>query len=85
MSAVVQLQFAGNVVSHLHRMGRCGRAGNVNGRGVVYYSEFGEGELIEVVREAERRQESYGLEQDVDSDPDADDRDDEEREEGGGG
>ena len=28
VTAVVQLQFAGNVVTHLHRMGRCGRAGN---------------------------------------------------------
>eukprot|EP00957_Ditylum_brightwellii_P170051 12944090-Ditylum_brightwellii.AAC.1 len=26
VTAVVQLQFAGNVVAHLHRMGRCGRA-----------------------------------------------------------
>ena len=37
VTAVIQLQFAGNVVVHLHRMGRCGRASNRDGRVVVFY------------------------------------------------
>ena len=49
VTAVVQLQFAGNVVAHLHRMGRCGRAGNRNGRGIVFYGPK-ERELVEVVQ-----------------------------------
>lgn len=64
VTTVVQLQFAGNVVAHLHRMGRCGRAG-AKGRGIVFYSEA-ESELVEVVREAEERQEQMVLEGDVD-------------------
>eukprot|EP00562_Extubocellulus_spinifer_P009974 CAMPEP_0178497002 /NCGR_PEP_ID=MMETSP0696-20121128/14434_1 /TAXON_ID=265572 /ORGANISM="Extubocellulus spinifer, Strain CCMP396" /LENGTH=644 /DNA_ID=CAMNT_0020125355 /DNA_START=132 /DNA_END=2066 /DNA_ORIENTATION=- len=64
VTAVVQLQFAGNVVAHLHRMGRCGRAGKKNGRGVVFYGEM-EHELVEVVRKAEHQQETMTLEQDV--------------------
>jgi len=60
VTAVVQLQFSGNVVSHLHRMGRCGRAGSQTGRGIVFYSEQ-EAELVEVVQEAERQQETMKL------------------------
>mmetsp|Transcript_14409 Transcript_14409/g.23346 ORF Transcript_14409/g.23346 Transcript_14409/m.23346 type:complete len:294 (+) Transcript_14409:1-882(+) len=74
VTAVVQLQFSGNVVSHLHRMGRCGRAGQRTGRGIVFYSEQ-EADLVEVVKEAEEQQERMLLEQDVD------DREDEEVEE----
>lgn len=58
--AVVQLQFAGNVVAHLHRMGRCGRAGQRTGRGVVFYNDQ-ERELVEVVRAAEEQQETMTL------------------------
>lgn len=65
VTAVVQLQFAGNVVAHLHRMGRCGRAGNRNGRGIVFYGAK-ERELVEVVRDAELQQERMMLEGDVD-------------------
>jgi len=60
VTAVVQLQFAGNVVTHLHRMGRCGRAGNRNGRGVIFYGGF-ESELVQVVKEAEQQQEAMVL------------------------
>ena len=45
-------------------MGRCGRAGQRNGRGVVFYGEV-EKELVEVVREAEHQQETMALSQDV--------------------
>uniref|UniRef100_A0A7S4I9X7 RNA helicase n=1 Tax=Odontella aurita TaxID=265563 RepID=A0A7S4I9X7_9STRA len=69
VSAVVQLQFAGNVVAHLHRMGRCGRAGRVDGRGVVFYGDK-EAELVDVVREAEGNQDRMELMQDVDDDDD---------------
>lgn len=62
VDAVVQLQFAGNVVGHLHRMGRCGRAGQKTGRGIVFYDEVVEGPLIKVVREAETQQERMVLE-----------------------
>lgn len=65
VGAVVQLQFAGNVVAHLHRMGRCGRAGQRRGRGIVYYGEQ-ERELVEVVRQAEELQDKMVLEGDVD-------------------
>eukprot|EP00546_Thalassionema_frauenfeldii_P005242 CAMPEP_0178916978 /NCGR_PEP_ID=MMETSP0786-20121207/12978_1 /TAXON_ID=186022 /ORGANISM="Thalassionema frauenfeldii, Strain CCMP 1798" /LENGTH=472 /DNA_ID=CAMNT_0020590451 /DNA_START=340 /DNA_END=1758 /DNA_ORIENTATION=+ len=65
VTAVVQLQFAGNVVSHLHRMGRCGRAGQRNGRGLIFYDSK-QRELIEVVRNAENQQERMILEGDVD-------------------
>ena len=65
VTAVVQLQFSGNVVSHLHRMGRCGRAGQRTGRGIVFYNEA-EAELIKVVQEAEQQQERMILEGDVD-------------------
>jgi superfamily II DNA/RNA helicase len=65
VDAVVQLQFAGNVVAHLHRMGRCGRAGQRTGRGIVFYSSQ-ERELVDVVRDAETQQERMVLEQDVD-------------------
>lgn len=71
VTAVVQLQFSGNVVSHLHRMGRCGRAGQRTGRGIVFFDEQ-EAELVAVVRDAESQQERMQLAQDVD------DRDDEE-------
>mmetsp|Transcript_23119 Transcript_23119/g.34520 ORF Transcript_23119/g.34520 Transcript_23119/m.34520 type:complete len:680 (-) Transcript_23119:102-2141(-) len=64
VTAVVQLQFAGNVVSHLHRMGRCGRAGNRDGRGIIFYGPQ-EAELVAVVREAEKEQSRMELSQDV--------------------
>jgi superfamily II DNA/RNA helicase len=64
VNTVVQLQFAGNVVSHLHRMGRCGRAGKQTGRGIVFFGEK-ERELVEVVRKAEMQQESMVLEGEV--------------------
>ena len=64
VTAVVQLQFATNVVIHLHRMGRCGRAGNSDGRGIVFYGA-NERELVEVIREAEEHQSSMILAQDV--------------------
>jgi superfamily II DNA/RNA helicase len=72
VDAVVQLQFAGNVVAHLHRMGRCGRAGQRTGRCIVFYGEQ-EKELIEVVRKAEDAQERMVLDGDV---PDIDEMDD---------
>jgi len=65
VTAVVQLQFALNAVSHLHRMGRCGRAGNRDGRGIIFYGPK-ERELVEVVREAEEHQSRMTLSQDVD-------------------
>jgi superfamily II DNA/RNA helicase len=71
VTAVVQLQFAGNVVSHLHRTGRCGRAGQRTGRGIVFFSEQ-EADLVAVLKDAEEQQERMNLQQDVD------DRDDEE-------
>ena len=64
VSVVVQLQFAGNVVAHLHRMGRCGRAGQRTGRGLVFYDEH-ETALVEEIRRAESVQERMQLEQDV--------------------
>jgi Superfamily II DNA and RNA helicases len=60
VTSVVQLQFAGNVVSHLHRMGRCGRAGKRDGRGVIFYGEV-ESELVDVVKQAEMEQETMVL------------------------
>ena len=62
VDAVVQLQFAGNVVAHLHRMGRCGRAGQKTGRGIVFYDEQTEGALAKVIQEAETQQERMVLE-----------------------
>lgn len=64
VTAIIQLQFALNVVSHLHRMGRCGRAGNRDGRGIIFYGPR-ERELVEVVREAETQQSRMTLKQDV--------------------
>jgi len=64
VTAIVQLQFAENVVAHLHRMGRCGRAGSRTGRGIVFYGEQ-ESELASVVQEAEQQQERMVLEGDV--------------------
>ncbi|KAL7555675.1 hypothetical protein ACA910_016343 [Epithemia clementina (nom. ined.)] len=55
VTAIVELQFALNVVSHLHRMGRCGRAGQRVGRGIVYYSS-NELPLVDIVRRAEDEQ-----------------------------
>ncbi len=69
VTAIVQLQFATNVVSHLHRMGRCGRAGNRDGRGIIFYGPR-ERELVEVVREAEDQQSRMTLTQDVEDDLD---------------
>lgn len=60
VTAIVQLQFAGNVVSHLHRMGRCGRAGERNGRGIIFYSPR-EKTLVDVVREAEKQQQEQQM------------------------
>lgn len=64
VTLVVQLQCASNVVAHLHRMGRCGRAGQRTGRGVVFYGSE-EREWVETVKEAEEQQERMVLEQDV--------------------
>jgi superfamily II DNA/RNA helicase len=64
VTLVVQLQCASNVVAHLHRMGRCGRAGQRTGRGVVFYGAE-EREWVETVRRAEDQQEQMVLEQDV--------------------
>jgi superfamily II DNA/RNA helicase len=73
VDVVVQLQFATNVVSHLHRMGRCGRrvldaTSNDNhnvlvgeGRGIVFYGST-EKHLVRVVQKAEEQQESMVLE-----------------------
>ncbi len=78
VTAVVQLQFAGNVVTHLHRMGRCGRAGNRDGRGVVFYGGV-ESELVEVVIDAEQQQETMVLKgNDIEDDNTASDEDQEE-------
>jgi superfamily II DNA/RNA helicase len=60
VTAVVQLQFAGNAVAHLHRMGRCGRSSTRAGRGIVFYGAQ-ESELVRVLREAEQRQEQSSL------------------------
>jgi superfamily II DNA/RNA helicase len=65
VTAVVQLQFASNVVSHLHRMGRCGRAGQCHGRGVVFYDPKQESDLVLVLKQAEEQQERMQLRQDV--------------------
>ena len=81
--ALVNLQFAGNLASHLHHMERCSHVGNINSRGAIYYLEFGEGELIGVVMDEERRQERYVLDQDVNLELEAENSDDKEREEGG--
>ena len=64
VTTVVQLQFSTNVVAHLHRMGRCGRAGRKTGRGIVFYGQQ-ERELVEAVRAAEDQQNKMVLEQDV--------------------
>jgi len=67
VTVVVQLQFATNVVAHLHRMGRAGRAGNVDGRGFIFYSEEGtEKALVDVIRDAETNQDAMQIEGDVD-------------------
>jgi len=85
VTAVVQLQFSGNVVSHLHRMGRCGRAGQKTGRGIVFYSEQ-EAELVEVVQEAERQQETMKLQgHDVDFELDVESATDTDSTNSGGG
>lgn len=91
VNVVVQLEFAGNVVSHLHRMGRCGRAsargsdGDGDGdtaptaRGIIFYNEK-EKELVKVVQDAENydgKEPKLELKQDVD--------DIEEKQNGGGG
>ena len=69
VTAIVELQFALNVVSHLHRMGRCGRAGNRDGRGIIFYGS-NERELVEVVRQAEDQQTRMTLKQDVEDESD---------------
>lgn len=81
VNVVVQLQFSGNVVSHLHRMGRCGRAGQRTGRGIVFYNSV-EADLVEVLIQAEEQQERMVLEGDVmDSPDDDDDNDDDDNQE----
>lgn len=65
VSVVIQLQFATNVVTHLHRMGRCGRKNHTKkGRGIIFYSKQEE-PLVQVVRQAEEQQEKMTLQQDV--------------------
>ena len=64
VTTVVQLQMATNVVGHLHRMGRCGRAGQRTGRGIVFYGGT-ERDLVEAIRLAETRQERMTIEGDV--------------------
>ncbi|GAX11481.1 hypothetical protein FisN_22Lh166 [Fistulifera solaris] len=65
VTLVIQLQFATNVVTHLHRMGRCGRRNHSKkGRGIIFYSEKEE-PLVNVVRQAEEQQEKMILQQDV--------------------
>lgn len=64
VTTVVQLQFAGNVVAHLHRMGRCGRAGKKDGKGIIFYGPK-EKDLVDVVRKAETQQEIMTLKGDV--------------------
>ena len=65
VTLVIQLQFATNVVTHLHRMGRCGRKNHSKkGRGIIFYSEQEE-PLVDVVRQAEEQQEKMTLQQDV--------------------
>ena len=55
VTAVVQLQFATNVVTHLHRMGRCGRAGSRNGKAIIFHSTIEqEVEVVKVVQSAEK-------------------------------
>jgi superfamily II DNA/RNA helicase len=65
VTVVLQLQFASNVVSHLHRMGRCGRAGQRHGRGVVFYDPKRESDLVQMLKQAEEQQERMYLKQDV--------------------
>ena len=77
VTVVVQLQFAGNVVAHLHRMGRCGRAGQRNGRGIVFYDSK-QRDLIHVVQDAESQQEQMVLEGNDVMDPNNDNDNNEE-------
>ncbi len=81
VTAIVQLQFATNVVAHLHRMGRCGRAGNRDGRGIVFYGPE-QRELVEVVRDAEQQQTRMLLSQDVEEELDDEDAEGEKKEVG---
>jgi superfamily II DNA/RNA helicase len=91
VTAVVQLQFAGNAVAHLHRMGRCGRPGSASsagssasraGRGVVFYGAR-ESELVGVLRDAEQRQERSSLRLAGDVSDEGSWRTDEEEDDGG--
>jgi len=75
VNVVVQLQFSGNAVSHLHRMGRCGRAGQRTGRGIVFYDSV-EADLVEVLIQAEEQQERMVLEGDVSDSADDDGEED---------
>jgi superfamily II DNA/RNA helicase len=69
VTLVIHLQFATNVVTHLHRMGRCGRRNHSKkGRGIIFYSEQEE-PLVKVVRQAEEQQEKMTLQQDVMEEP----------------
>jgi len=65
VTIILQLQFASNVITHLHRMGRCGRAGLKVGRGIIFYNNQDEKDLVDVVRDAESKQEGMILEKDV--------------------
>ncbi|GMH90040.1 hypothetical protein TL16_g11646 [Triparma laevis f. inornata] len=67
---VIQLQWAGNVVAHLHRIGRVGRGGS-KGDAVVFYGS-NEADLVQIIRDAEGQR--LVVEGDVDGD-----------DEGGGG
>ncbi|GMH89353.1 hypothetical protein TrVE_jg8056 [Triparma verrucosa] len=62
---VIQLQWAGNVVAHLHRIGRVGRGGS-KGNAVVFYGSS-EADLVQIIRDAEG-QKRLVVEGDVDGD-----------------
>ena len=51
VTTIVQLQFATNVITHLHRMGRCGRIlqNKIRGRGIIFYGGGEEEDLVTVI------------------------------------
>jgi len=78
VTIIIQLQFASNVITHLHRMGRCGRILQTKerGRGIIFYGDY-EKDLVDVILDAEEKQEGMVLEKDV-IDLDEDDEDEDE-------